>query len=80
MFLTDLPNLFLPQKAKTEKSKVANKVDKTKEMLTPQVRKSLTKQGYKIIGGHSAVKICRWTKAMLRGRGGCYKVHYNCWY
>lgn len=30
-------------------------------------------QGYKIIGSHSAVKLCRWTKSMLRGRGGCYK-------
>lgn len=44
-----------------------------KEMLTPSLRKSLTKQGYKLIGSHSGVKICRWTKAMLRGRGGCYK-------
>ena len=35
--------------------------------------RSLTKEGYKIIGTHSAVKLCRWTKAMLRGRGGCYK-------
>ena len=24
-------------------------------------------------GTHSAVKICRWTKNQLRGRGGCYK-------
>jgi tRNA wybutosine-synthesizing protein 1 len=30
-------------------------------------------QGYKIIGSHSGVKICRWTKSQLRGRGGCYK-------
>jgi tRNA wybutosine-synthesizing protein 1 len=44
-----------------------------KEMLTSVVRESLTKQGYKVIGSHSGVKICRWTKAMLRGRGGCYK-------
>ncbi|XP_040579019.1 S-adenosyl-L-methionine-dependent tRNA 4-demethylwyosine synthase TYW1 [Lepeophtheirus salmonis] len=44
-----------------------------KDMVTPTLRKSLTKQGYKIIGTHSGVKICRWTKAMLRGRGGCYK-------
>eukprot|EP01091_Cochliopodium_minus_P016453 TRINITY_DN6169_c0_g1_i2.p1 TRINITY_DN6169_c0_g1~~TRINITY_DN6169_c0_g1_i2.p1 ORF type:complete len:642 (-),score=215.94 TRINITY_DN6169_c0_g1_i2:264-2189(-) len=44
-----------------------------KEMLTPSLRKSLTKQGYKLIGSHSGVKLCRWTKAMLRGRGGCYK-------
>ena len=44
-----------------------------REMITPLLRKSLTKQGYKLIGTHSGVKICRWTKAMLRGRGGCYK-------
>ncbi|KAI8826609.1 uncharacterized protein EV422DRAFT_510845 [Fimicolochytrium jonesii] len=44
-----------------------------KEMVTPMLRKSLEKQGYKIVGTHSGVKICRWTKAMLRGRGGCYK-------
>jgi hypothetical protein len=44
-----------------------------REMVTPAQRKTLTKQGYKIIGSHSAVKLCRWTKAQLRGRGGCYK-------
>jgi tRNA wybutosine-synthesizing protein 1 len=44
-----------------------------KEMLTPLLRKSLEKQGYKLIGTHSGVKLCRWTKSMLRGRGGCYK-------
>ena len=64
--------------AMIQKSKVANtdksiKGGKAKEMITPLLRKSLTKQGYKLIGSHSGVKICRWTKAMLRGRGGCYK-------
>ena len=34
---------------------------------------ALTKQGYSIIGSHSGVKICRWTKSALRGRGSCYK-------
>ena len=29
--------------------------------------------GYRIVGSHSGVKMCRWTKSMLRGRGGCYK-------
>ncbi|KAK9867791.1 hypothetical protein WJX84_004895 [Apatococcus fuscideae] len=42
-------------------------------MLTPVLRASLSKQGYKLIGSHSGVKLCRWTKSMLRGRGGCYK-------
>ncbi|GFR44418.1 hypothetical protein Agub_g5622, partial [Astrephomene gubernaculifera] len=43
------------------------------EMVNPVIRNSLTKQGYKLIGSHSGVKLCRWTKSMLRGRGGCYK-------
>ncbi|KAG9782539.1 S-adenosyl-L-methionine-dependent tRNA 4-demethylwyosine synthase [Exophiala dermatitidis] len=34
---------------------------------------ALTKQGYTIVGTHSGVKICRWTKSALRGRGSCYK-------
>lgn len=37
---------------------------------------SLTKQGYSIIGSHSGVKICRWTKSALRGRGSCYKYSF----
>ncbi|KAI9000257.1 hypothetical protein BC832DRAFT_562912 [Gaertneriomyces semiglobifer] len=45
----------------------------TKEMVTPMLRKSLEKQGYKIVGTHSGVKLCRWTKSALRGRGSCYK-------
>jgi len=57
------------------KSKLAQKPvsGELKEMVTPLLKKSLTKQGYKIIGTHSGVKLCRWTKSMLRGRGGCYK-------
>nr|XP_054108435.1 S-adenosyl-L-methionine-dependent tRNA 4-demethylwyosine synthase TYW1 isoform X7 [Callithrix jacchus] len=42
-------------------------------MITPALREALTKQGYQLIGSHSGVKLCRWTKSMLRGRGGCYK-------
>lgn len=51
----------------------AKKAAESKEMITPLQRKALKKEGYKIIGTHSAVKICRWTKHQLRGRGGCYK-------
>ena len=28
---------------------------------------------YTLVGTHSAVKLCRWQKSMLRNRGGCYK-------
>jgi tRNA wybutosine-synthesizing protein 1 len=38
--------------------------------------KALTKQGYAIVGSHSGVKICRWTKSALRGRGSCYKYSF----
>ncbi|CCG24463.1 flavodoxin [Candida orthopsilosis Co 90-125] len=38
--------------------------------------KTLTKQGYTIVGSHSGVKICRWTKSALRGRGSCYKFAF----
>jgi tRNA wybutosine-synthesizing protein 1 len=62
-----------------------NHIDQIKrEMVTKLQRKALTKEGYKIIGSHSAVKLCRWTKNQLRGRGGCYKhsfygiTSYNC--
>ena len=49
-----------------------------KEMVTPKQAKALKKEGYKLIGTHSAVKLCRWTKHQLRGRGGCYKhTHYG---
>lgn len=90
-------------------TKTNGTVNGKKEMVTPVIRASLTKQvnlsghtvtakisscvfafrigvlifcfdftrvkmqGYKIIGSHSGVKICRWTKSQLRGRGGCYK-------
>ena len=48
------------------------------ELLYPRLRQNLTKQGYALIGTHSGVKLCRWTKSMLRGRGGCYKhTFYN---
>ncbi|KAG0268833.1 S-adenosyl-L-methionine-dependent tRNA 4-demethylwyosine synthase [Actinomortierella ambigua] len=51
----------------------ALKPREVREMVSPLLYKSLTKQGYKIIGSHSGVKICRWTKSALRGRGFCYK-------
>jgi tRNA wybutosine-synthesizing protein 1 len=49
------------------------KTNGPQEMVTPMQRRALTKEGYRIIGTHSAVKLCRWTKHQLRGRGGCYK-------
>ncbi|CAI4819331.1 CCC_1a_G0053180.mRNA.1.CDS.1 [Saccharomyces cerevisiae] len=49
--------------------------DEIKQMMAKDspTYKNLTKQGYKVIGSHSGVKICRWTKNELRGKGSCYK-------
>lgn len=44
-----------------------------KPQLLEGQKKKLEKQGYRIVGNHSSVKICEWTKHMLRGKGGCYK-------
>ena len=41
----------------------------------PQVRE-LEKQQYRMVGNHSAVKVCGWTKSMIRGKGGCYKFAF----
>ena len=50
----------------------------TKEMVPKNspTYDALTKQGYSIVGSHSGVKICRWTKSALRGRGSCYKYSF----
>ncbi|NP_001411708.1 S-adenosyl-L-methionine-dependent tRNA 4-demethylwyosine synthase TYW1 isoform 4 [Mus musculus] len=81
----DLGNIMNPVKReKREKSHQDGKAamqrnpEKTEDgegraMITPALREALTKQGYQLIGSHSGVKLCRWTKSMLRGRGGCYK-------
>jgi len=66
MDLEDIGNAMKPAE-KSGKTKVA------KEMVTPKQAVALKKEGYRIIGTHSAVKLCRWTKHQLRGRGGCYK-------
>jgi tRNA wybutosine-synthesizing protein 1 len=57
--------------SKEQEDEVGSK--EPREMVTATQAKALKKEGYKIIGTHSAVKLCRWTKHQLRGRGGCYK-------
>jgi tRNA wybutosine-synthesizing protein 1 len=42
-------------------------------MLSPESKRELVRQQYRIIGSHSAVKVCGWTKKMIRGEGACYK-------
>ncbi|XP_077930642.1 S-adenosyl-L-methionine-dependent tRNA 4-demethylwyosine synthase TYW1 isoform X3 [Halichoerus grypus] len=61
------------EKSSLVRNTVKNEAGERRAMITPALREALTKQGYQLIGSHSGVKLCRWTKSMLRGRGGCYK-------
>ena len=45
-------------------------------MIPENIKKTLTKQHYKIVGKHSAVQICRWTKHSLLDEGTCYKEKF----
>ena len=38
--------------------------------------KDLYKQGYRLVGNHSAIKVCGWTKKSLRNEGVCYKEKF----
>jgi tRNA wybutosine-synthesizing protein 1 len=38
-----------------------------------QQKDELEKQGYRMVGHHSAVKICGWTKNYMLNKGACYK-------
>jgi tRNA wybutosine-synthesizing protein 1 len=36
----------------------------------------LYKQGYRIVGNHSAIKVCLWTKKAMKGEDYCYKQKF----
>jgi len=55
------------------KLKIISKTELERKQLSEGQKKQLYKQGYRMVGEHSAVKICEWTKNMIRGKGGCYK-------
>ncbi len=44
--------------------------------IPPKVREILKKQHYEIVGEHSAVQVCRWTKKSIRDEGVCYKEKF----
>ncbi len=44
--------------------------------LPPEVREILEGQGYRLVGGHSAVKLCHWLKQGLQDQPGCYKQRF----
>lgn len=41
--------------------------------MDPERKEVLKRQGYRIVGEHSGVKLCHWTKASLTKGVGCYK-------
>lgn len=45
-------------------------------MLSDIKKKDLEKQGYRLVGNHSAIKVCEWTKKSLRGEDICYKEKF----
>lgn len=45
-------------------------------MIPEDLKKTFYNQQYRFAGGHSAVKICEWTKKSLRGEGVCYKQRF----
>lgn len=45
-------------------------------MEVDKVKKVLERQGYRFVGGHSACKICEWTKKSLIDKDICYKQKF----
>ena len=45
-------------------------------MVPERLRQELENQHYKLVGNHSAVKLCHWTKKSLRDEGVCYKEKF----
>lgn len=45
-------------------------------MIPETLRRDLVHQHYKVVGNHSAVKLCSWTKKALRNLGVCYKERF----
>lgn len=41
--------------------------------MDPEKKEVLERQGYQIVGSHSGVKVCHWTKSALTRGVGCYK-------
>lgn len=45
-------------------------------MIPAEIRKAMEHQHYKVIGNHSAVKLCFWLKKSMRDEGFCYKQKF----
>ena len=47
--------------------------DNMAKQISDIYKEQLEKQAYRVVGNHSAVKVCHWTKSMIKNEGGCYK-------
>ncbi len=45
-------------------------------MLSPEKRLDFERQGYRVVGNHSLIKVCEWTKKAIRGVDTCYKCKF----
>lgn len=45
-------------------------------MLTPEKKLDLERQGYRLVGNHSFIKVCEWTKKAIKGKDTCYKCQF----
>lgn len=45
-------------------------------MIPPALKKELVHQHYKVVGNHSAVKLCFWLRKSMRDGGFCYKQKF----
>jgi tRNA wybutosine-synthesizing protein 1 len=45
-------------------------------VISEPKKKDLEKQGYRLVGEHSAIKVCLWSKKSLREQGMCYKQKF----
>ncbi|NMB66871.1 4-demethylwyosine synthase TYW1 [Candidatus Woesearchaeota archaeon] len=63
-------------KEKKDRKVKENNDRKKKELIPEKVKNILKKQHYSIVGRHSAVEICRWTKKSLKNEGVCYKEQF----
>ena len=44
--------------------------------MNEELKKLFEKQHYALVGKHTAVKTCHWTKQSIRGKGVCYKQKF----
>ena len=45
-------------------------------MINEQKKQDLERQGYRVVGNHSAIKVCMWTKKSIRAEDECYKCTF----